>query len=261
MAATTLTALGKEDAAFTALERSMAAAAKGDDPHLETVGSLQPRMGAHETGSARGRRTRGDDRRRAHGAGLPLPARRAGAVGHPAAPRSHGRGPPGAAGHGAGAALHGRARPRRGSARTASTTQRRSARPTWAWRRSTSRWRWRRVPRRCARPASVPELHALPPTWRARFHVDRALAFADLNKDDGALQALLTAERDRPGVDALPLHEPPPGGRSPWPRAPADVTAHRPRRPAPPRRVGQGGHSVRVESGTGRHCSSSGRPA
>ncbi|MEK8144610.1 hypothetical protein NKH18_31890 [Streptomyces sp. M10(2022)] len=29
---------------------------------------------------------------------------------------------------------------------------------------------------------SVPELESLPPTWQARFHVDRALAFAELDK-------------------------------------------------------------------------------
>ncbi|MFG2209119.1 hypothetical protein [Streptomyces sp. NPDC048638] len=45
---------------------------------------------------------------------------------------------------------------------------------------------------------TIPELHTLPPTWRARFHVDRALALADLNKEDVALSALLTAERTAP---------------------------------------------------------------
>ncbi|MCZ0971912.1 hypothetical protein O1L55_11645 [Streptomyces albulus] len=45
---------------------------------------------------------------------------------------------------------------------------------------------------------TVPELRALPPTWRARFHVDRALAHADLNQDDAAVTALLTAERTAP---------------------------------------------------------------
>ncbi len=38
VAATTLTAFGKEDVAYTALERSMEAAARSDDPHLETIG-------------------------------------------------------------------------------------------------------------------------------------------------------------------------------------------------------------------------------
>ncbi|PKV88875.1 helix-turn-helix domain-containing protein [Streptomyces sp. TLI_146] len=38
VAATTLTAFGKEDAAYTALERSMAAAKESDDPRLEIIG-------------------------------------------------------------------------------------------------------------------------------------------------------------------------------------------------------------------------------
>ncbi|MFD9905829.1 helix-turn-helix domain-containing protein [Streptomyces sp. NPDC059063] len=38
VAATTLTAFGKEDAAYTALERSMAAAKQSDDPRLEVIG-------------------------------------------------------------------------------------------------------------------------------------------------------------------------------------------------------------------------------
>ncbi|MDK1476154.1 helix-turn-helix domain-containing protein [Streptomyces sp. 549] len=44
----------------------------------------------------------------------------------------------------------------------------------------------------------VPEVGKLPPTWRARFHVDRALAYSDLGKDDLATRALLTAESDAP---------------------------------------------------------------
>ncbi|MGW7368048.1 helix-turn-helix domain-containing protein [Streptomyces sp. NPDC054841] len=38
VAATTLTAFGKEDAAYTAIERSMAAARQSDDPRLEIMG-------------------------------------------------------------------------------------------------------------------------------------------------------------------------------------------------------------------------------
>ncbi|MFF1378626.1 helix-turn-helix domain-containing protein [Streptomyces sp. NPDC058308] len=44
----------------------------------------------------------------------------------------------------------------------------------------------------------VPNLHSLPPTWRARFHVDRALAFSDMDKDRQAVGALLAAEEDAP---------------------------------------------------------------
>ncbi|MGI5349944.1 hypothetical protein ACQEU8_17430 [Streptomyces sp. CA-250714] len=45
---------------------------------------------------------------------------------------------------------------------------------------------------------AVPGLASLPPTWRARFHVDRALAHAGLDQDEAATHALLTAERDAP---------------------------------------------------------------
>lgn len=45
---------------------------------------------------------------------------------------------------------------------------------------------------------TVPDLASLPPTWRARFHVDRALAHAGLDQDEAATHALLTAERDAP---------------------------------------------------------------
>ncbi|MCX4582135.1 hypothetical protein [Streptomyces sp. NBC_01481] len=38
VAATTLTAFGKEDAAYTAIERSMTAARQSDDPRLEMIG-------------------------------------------------------------------------------------------------------------------------------------------------------------------------------------------------------------------------------
>ncbi|WP_327288601.1 helix-turn-helix domain-containing protein [Streptomyces sp. NBC_01198] len=45
---------------------------------------------------------------------------------------------------------------------------------------------------------TVPGLDSLPPTWRARFHVDRALAYSDLDNDAAATRALLSAERDAP---------------------------------------------------------------
>lgn len=39
---------------------------------------------------------------------------------------------------------------------------------------------------------------SLPPTWQARHHVDRALAHVDLDHDDQAARAMLTAERIAP---------------------------------------------------------------
>jgi transcriptional regulator with XRE-family HTH domain len=45
---------------------------------------------------------------------------------------------------------------------------------------------------------AVPGINSLPPTWRARFHVDRALAYTDLDNDSAATRALLAAEQDAP---------------------------------------------------------------
>ncbi|MFE9889600.1 helix-turn-helix domain-containing protein [Streptomyces scopuliridis] len=45
---------------------------------------------------------------------------------------------------------------------------------------------------------SIPNLASLPPTWRARFHVDRALAYNELGKDRASESALLLAEGDAP---------------------------------------------------------------
>ncbi|MEV0264840.1 helix-turn-helix transcriptional regulator [Streptomyces sp. NPDC050617] len=45
---------------------------------------------------------------------------------------------------------------------------------------------------------AVPHLDSLPATWRARFHVDRALAYADLEDDSKSARALLSAEKAAP---------------------------------------------------------------
>ncbi|MEC4017669.1 helix-turn-helix domain-containing protein [Streptomyces sp. H27-D2] len=45
---------------------------------------------------------------------------------------------------------------------------------------------------------AVPDLASLPPTWRARFQVDRALAYNELGNNSFATRALLAAERDAP---------------------------------------------------------------
>lgn len=45
---------------------------------------------------------------------------------------------------------------------------------------------------------TVSEVDSLPPTWHARFHVDRAIAYVDLENDHGAVGALLEAEEVAP---------------------------------------------------------------
>ncbi|KIZ13566.1 XRE family transcriptional regulator [Streptomyces natalensis ATCC 27448] len=197
VAATTLTALGKEDAAFTALERSMAAAAKGDDPHLETVGysslawvlTKQGRLADAErvalTAAERiepGFRSQplelalwGILLLRAATAAVRLERRDA--------VREH-------------LALASAAAARIGTDRLDYATPFGPTNVGVAKVNFQVEMADSATALRTAR--TIPELHTLPPTWRARFHVDRALAFADLKKDDGALGALLTAERTAP---------------------------------------------------------------
>ncbi|MFE0377387.1 helix-turn-helix domain-containing protein [Streptomyces inhibens] len=197
VAATTLTALGKEDAAFTALERSMAAAAMGDDPHLETVGfsslawvlTKQGRLADAEqvaltaadriepgfrsqplelalwgilllrAATAAVRRERQDTVREL----LTMASAAAARIGRDRLDYATPFGPTNV-----------------GVAKVNFLVEMEESAEAL----------------RTAR--TVPELYALPPTWRARFHVDRALALADLHKDDGALHALLSAERTAP---------------------------------------------------------------
>lgn len=44
----------------------------------------------------------------------------------------------------------------------------------------------------------ITDLNGLPPTWQARYYVDRALAHIDLANDDRATRAILKAERTAP---------------------------------------------------------------
>ncbi|MEU2366430.1 helix-turn-helix transcriptional regulator [Streptomyces noursei] len=197
IAATTLAALGKEDAAFTALERARTAATKGDDPHLETVGfaslawvlTKQGRLADAErvalgtaeriepgfrsppvelalwgilllrAATAAVRRERHDTVRQL----LTLTDAAAAALGADRIDYATPFGPTNV-----------------GVAKVNFLVEMADSAQAL----------------RTAR--TVPELRALPPTWRARFHVDRALAHADLNQDDAAVTALLTAERTAP---------------------------------------------------------------
>ncbi|MGP2436681.1 helix-turn-helix domain-containing protein [Streptomyces sp. JW3] len=197
VAATTLTALGKEDAAFTALERSMAAARKGDDPHLESVGCSSLAWVLTKQG-------RLTDAER-----VALSAAERVEPGFRSPPLE--------------LALWGILLLR--AATAAVRLERRdtvrdllSMATAAAARIGTDRLDYATPfgpanagvaevnflvelgdtaeALRAAR--TVTGLASLPPTWRARFHVDLALAHADLGRDDGALQALLAAERAAP---------------------------------------------------------------
>lgn len=197
VAATTLTALSKEDAAYTAMERAMEAARASDDPHLEAVGvsslawifTKQGRLEDAErvaltyaehmepgfrspplelalwgilllrAATATVRQGRHDEVEEL----LNMAASAAARIGRDRLDYATPFGPTNA-----------------GVAKVNFLVE------------------MERSTKALAAARTVPEIGALPPTWRARFHVDRALAYADLGKDDQATRALLTAEGDAP---------------------------------------------------------------
>ncbi len=197
VAATTLTALGKEDAAFTAMERSLVAIRRCDDPNLETLAAStlswvftkQGRLAdAERVALARahqiepGFRSGPEDlalwgvlllraataavRQTKHGTVTDLLRMAKGAaesMGHDRLVYATPFGPTNA----------GVAKVNFLVEMEKSDEAVRSAR-------------------------TVPALESLPPTWRARFHVDRALAYNDLGKDRASESALLLAEQDAP---------------------------------------------------------------
>ncbi|MEW1660861.1 helix-turn-helix transcriptional regulator [Streptomyces sp. NPDC093707] len=197
VAATTLAALGKEDAAFTALERARTAAAKGDDPHLETVGfstlawvlTKQGRLADAERVALRAAERIEPGFRSPpvelalwgilllRAATAAVRAERRDAVRDLLALAS--------------AAAAGLGTDRLDYATPFGPTNVGVAKVNFLVEMEDSAEALRTA-------RTVPELRALPPTWRARFHVDRALAFADLDQPDGAVAALLTAERIAP---------------------------------------------------------------
>ncbi len=197
VAATTLAALGKEDAAFTALERAGDAAAKGDDPHLEAVGfsslawvlTKQGRLADAERVALRSA-----DRIEPGFRSLPVELSLWGVLllrAATAAVRLERKDTVRELLAMAGAAAARIGTDRLDYATPFGPTNVGVAKVNFLVEMAEST-----EALRAAR--TVPELHTLPPTWRARFHVDRALAFAELRKDDGAVQALLTAEHTAP---------------------------------------------------------------
>ncbi|MFK0292964.1 helix-turn-helix domain-containing protein [Streptomyces sp. NPDC090442] len=197
VAATTLAALGKEDAAFTALERARTAAAKGDDPHLETVGlsslawvlTKQGRLADAERVALRAAERIEPGFRSA-----PLELALWGILllrAATAAVRSERRDTVHDLLNLAGAAAARLGTDRLDYATPFGPTNMGVAKVNFLVEMEDSAEALRTA-------RTVPELQALPPTWRARFHVDRALAHADLDQDDGAVTALLTAERIAP---------------------------------------------------------------
>ncbi|PWI43134.1 helix-turn-helix domain-containing protein [Streptomyces sp. ICBB 8177] len=197
VAATTLTALGKEDAAFTAIERSLAAISRCDDPRLETLAAStlswvftkQGRLGDAErvalaqagrieptfrsapvdlalwgvlllrAATAASRQDKRADVREL----LNLASGAAASIGEDLLVYATPFGPTNA-----------------GIARVNFLVEMEESDEAV----------------RAAR--AVPDVGSLPPTWRARFHVDRALAYTDLGDESAAQRALLMAEADAP---------------------------------------------------------------
>ncbi|MCX4587795.1 helix-turn-helix domain-containing protein [Streptomyces sp. NBC_01481] len=197
VAATTLAALGKEDAAFTALERSMEAARKGDDPHLETVGvsslawifTKQGRLAdAEQVALTTAERIEPGFR------SPPMELALWGVLllrAATAAVRLERRDVVQELLNMAGAAAARIGTDRLDYATPFGPTNMGVAKVNFLVEMEESAGALRTA-------RTVPDLHALPPTWRARFHVDCAIASADLNQDEAALRSLLAAERTAP---------------------------------------------------------------
>lgn len=197
IAATTLTALGKEDAAFTALERSMEAARQGDDPHLETVGFSSLAWVLTKQGrlaDAERLATTAAERIEPNFRSQPIELALWGILllrAATAAVRLERRDTVRDLLNMAGAAAARIGTDRIDYATPFGPTNAGVAKVNFLVEMGEG-------PDALRAARAVPDLASLPPTWRARFHVDRALAYADLDKDDGACQALLTAERTAP---------------------------------------------------------------
>ncbi|MFJ4921095.1 XRE family transcriptional regulator [Streptomyces sp. NPDC088725] len=197
VAATTLTALGKEDAAFTAMERSLAAIRECDGPHLKTLAAStlswalteQGRLADAERVALAGAQRiepgfRSDPQDLALWGVLLLRAATA-------AVRQEK--------HDTVADL---LRMAKGAAESMGEDLLVYATPFGPTNAGIAKVNFlveTERPEEAIRSArTVPDLDSLPPTWRARFHVDRALAYNDLGRDRASESALLLAEADAP---------------------------------------------------------------
>lgn len=199
VAATTLTALGKEDAAFTAMERATDAARKSNDHRLETVGAstlawIFTKQGRLE--DARYIALRFADQTepgfRSDPADLSLWGillLRAATASVRQGERQHDR-------------VEELLRMATAAAATVGTDRIDYATPFGPANVGVAKVNFlvemEKSNEAVSSARSVPALQTLPPTWRARFHVDRALAHTDLEQDGRATHALLMAEQDAP---------------------------------------------------------------
>lgn len=197
IAATTLTALGKEDAAYTAMERSLAAIRRCDDPGLETLAvstlawvlTRQGRLADAER-VALGRADRIEPGFRSSARelalwGILLLRAATAAVRR----KDHGT-------------VHDLLRLVNGAAESMGKDILVYATPFGRTNAGVATVNFLvemdRGEEALRTVRTIPDLSSMPPTWRARFHVDRALAYADLGRDRAAEQALLRAETEAP---------------------------------------------------------------
>ncbi|MFI0739211.1 helix-turn-helix domain-containing protein [Streptomyces sp. NPDC021100] len=197
VAATTLTAFGKEDAAYTALERSMAAARQSDDPRLEIIGvstlswifSKQGRVAdAEQVAVQMAERIEPGFRSEPVDLsvwGILLLRGASAAIRGDRADTAEDL-----------LSLAAAAAARIGSDRLDYATP---FGPTNAGVATVNAYVDLGKPDQALRHAQrIPNLSSLPPTWLARHCVDRALAHAEMRQNAAATRALLTAERAAP---------------------------------------------------------------
>lgn len=199
VAATTLTALGKEDAAFTAMERAVSAARASDDPHLETAGAStlawiftkQGRLqDAERIALGYAERIEPDFRSAPEDLALwGILLLRGATAAVRQGERKYGTVEDLLNMASAAAARIGRDRMDYATPFGPTNTGVAKVNFLVEMGESAAALKAARI---------VPDLETLPPTWRARFHIDRALAHSELEQDDRATKALLAAEGDAP---------------------------------------------------------------
>ncbi len=197
VAATTLAALGKEDAGFTALERSLHAVGHADDPHLETVGistlawifTKQGRLAdAEGVALAHAEEIEPSFRSR------PLDLALWGILLLRAATAAVRREREGAVEELL--SMAGAAAARIGRDRLVYATPFGPANLGVA--KVNFLVEMEKGGQALREARAVRGVGSLPPTWTARFHVDRALAHMDEKNDEAAVRALLAAEQAAP---------------------------------------------------------------
>ncbi|ONK15118.1 hypothetical protein STBA_59320 [Streptomyces sp. MP131-18] len=197
VAATTLAALGKEDAAFTALERSLHAVGQSDDPHSESVGistsawifTKQGRL-ADAEGVALAYAEKIEPTFKSQ----PLDLALWGILLLRAATAAVRREKEGAVEELL--SMAGAAAARIGRNQLVYAIPFGPANPGVA--KVNFLVETEKGGQALREARAVHDAGSLPPTWAARFHVDRAIAHVDEKNDEAAVRALLVAEKAAP---------------------------------------------------------------